>query len=112
MDLEQSTECVCELICSLFKQVTQFAPVCVIIDDAQWCDPTSIRLIRQLAETQGDDVLIVICSQFGDSQLPFMRHHIPKTVKPNQVRNTLVASMAFSNLFGKVQKVSERSDLK
>ena len=111
MNLEESTTAVNGMICTLFKQVTSFAPVCITIDDAQWCDPTSIALMKALAQNQSDDILIVISSTIGDSQLPTMRHHIPKTVKPTQIRATLAATSAFSGLFGKVQKKSSAPNI-
>jgi len=79
------------------KLLTRFSPVCIVIDDAQYCERESLDLVKAILAEMASDVMIVCCARTGSRSLPDMRLHVPTMTQAPAVsmRNTIKAVSAF-----------------
>ena len=100
---EQVVTEVFNLVGRIFKRITEFAPISLIIDDAQVCDKESIGLLGHLVKLLHGVALFFVCCRTGDRDLPDLRLHVPmssiQTVKLNENKK-LQTLLVMNKLFG------------
>ncbi|GMH59114.1 hypothetical protein TrRE_jg11235, partial [Triparma retinervis] len=104
-DLNQISEAACldktiDVVEAALKVLINFSPVAIVLDDAHYCDVSSITMINEIASRMHEEVLIIIACKTGHRYLPDMRLHVPKMqaleAQKKAMKHTILASSAFA----------------
>ena len=69
-----------------FRRLSADAPLLVVVEDAQWFDPTSIELLDAIADRVRDARAVVLVTYRSDFALPLARRHEAVLVQLNRLR--------------------------